>query len=721
MKLQNLLLQVTFLNHTKITHMKISACKLFSIFSIALLSTNLFAQNAYITHVDINSISVINTKTNTVIATIPTPFVGPDAVVVSPDGSKAFITYFDENNHTNNFISVINTSTNTIINNISLGLGGIIGADGIDISPDGSKLYYAGVSIGSNYDTVYVVNTNTSNVIAKIVMPSKGTEGIAVSPDGKKVFVAVGNLITVINTVTNTISSTINTGTGTIYGVAVSPDGTKLYATDMVLHQIIVINTSTNAIVANIPTTTTPGTQPLGVAVSPDGTKVYASNYSSYQVVVINAINNTLTETISGIPQAYGIAFTLDGSKVYVAGGRNPDYIVAAINTDDNSIASTIPVGGYAVAFGKFIGGPAVDTIAGSYQVNTNNAPVIKDTFFNSLQKNSGELYADINPHNNNLGKTLWGANIHTGSDIQNTYGWFGNIDKEYGAFMNRNIFVTPNKQPTSINTVRIYCTNADIQNFLDSFNVQYGTTRTINDIRIIKYDGSNVDLDWNNNDDNSSKYTSIIPSKIGNYGFTNEFRFFEFEVNSYSEFWLALTSPNGVLAINLKDFLAEKMGNKVMLKWECSGDENLSHFDIERSKDGINFSKIITVNALAGNSSTQNYSVTDESPDFPKSFYRLKSIEKDGSFSYSKVVLVKFDNNEGFTIFPNPVKNTLNVVINQPVQNNTLKIFDANGKILRTILLPNNSSTIAIDVSKLAKGYYMLTDGSCSKFFIKM
>lgn len=91
------------------------------------------AQNAYFTNADANDVSVIDTRTKTVIAMVP---VGnhPWGVAVSPDGSKVYITNRDDAT-----VSVINTRTNKVIGTIPAGSQPY----GVAISPDGSRLYVA--------------------------------------------------------------------------------------------------------------------------------------------------------------------------------------------------------------------------------------------------------------------------------------------------------------------------------------------------------------------------------------------------------------------------------------------------------------------------------------------------------------------------------------------------------------------------------------------------
>ena len=82
---------------------------------------------------DDNTVSVINTATNTVSATI-TVGSDPNGVSVSPDGSKVYVA-----NEGANTVSVINTATNTVTATITVGTNPY----GISVSPDGSKVYVA--------------------------------------------------------------------------------------------------------------------------------------------------------------------------------------------------------------------------------------------------------------------------------------------------------------------------------------------------------------------------------------------------------------------------------------------------------------------------------------------------------------------------------------------------------------------------------------------------
>jgi YVTN family beta-propeller protein len=112
-------------------------------------SAQSLAQNAYITNQNSGNVSVIDTVTNTVIATIP---IGnsPDGVAVTSDGSRAYVTNTGQ-------VSAIDTATNTVIATVFVGDGPF----GVAVTPDGSRLYITSEGSG----TVSVIATASNTVI----------------------------------------------------------------------------------------------------------------------------------------------------------------------------------------------------------------------------------------------------------------------------------------------------------------------------------------------------------------------------------------------------------------------------------------------------------------------------------------------------------------------------------------------------------------------------
>jgi len=126
---------------------------------------------AYVTNSGADSVSVINTATNTILTSIPVPGgSSPFRIAITPDGTRAYVT-----NEVNNTVTVIDTLTNTIITTIPLPAGS--SPIGIAISPDGSRAYVA--NFGRN--SVTVLDTAINAIIA--TLPAGNIpRGMAITP-----------------------------------------------------------------------------------------------------------------------------------------------------------------------------------------------------------------------------------------------------------------------------------------------------------------------------------------------------------------------------------------------------------------------------------------------------------------------------------------------------------------------------------------------------------
>ena len=136
---------------------------------------------AYVTNAGgSNTVSVIQTSTNTVVATV-TVGTNPENVAVTPDGSYAYVTNFGNMN-----VSVIRTSDNTVVATVAVDMG----PDGVAVTPDGGHVYVT--NNGSN--NVSVIRTSDNTVVATVTVGT-APGGVAVTPvTGSNVYVS--NLLT---------------------------------------------------------------------------------------------------------------------------------------------------------------------------------------------------------------------------------------------------------------------------------------------------------------------------------------------------------------------------------------------------------------------------------------------------------------------------------------------------------------------------------------------
>ena len=352
---------------------------------------------AYITNYGSNNISVIDTVTNTVIATVNVGF-NPLGVTVNPSGTKVYVANEDGT------VSVIDTSTNTVTDSVPVGHLPY----GIAINPAGTRVYV--VNLGDN--TVSVIDTAT-NTVAATVSVGDNPIGVAFTPDGLNVYVTNhdSNSVSIIDAATNTVTGTVNVGQWPI-GVAVNPAGKKVYVANVYSNTVSVIDTATNTVTATVNV----GESPVAVAISPDGKNVYVTNSSPISILgtvsVIDTATNNVTTKVSVGNCPYGVAVTPDRTKIYVA---NEDGTISVIDTATNSVTDTVPVGQWPIAFGQFLASVPTKPVLPIANFSTNVKRIITEADNGkSISLKSGEIFYLILEDNPSTGFS-WELNLSNG------------------------------------------------------------------------------------------------------------------------------------------------------------------------------------------------------------------------------------------------------------------------------------------------------------------
>lgn len=276
-----------------------------------------------------NEVVVIDTSTNSILATIPTGGDGSFRVDVNPNGDWVYVA-----NTGSQDISVIDTATNTVVTKIPVG----VFATDVAFTPDGSRAYVTGFSLNS----VVVIDATTHTVIDTI--PLQLSVSVAVSPDGEFAYVTtlgpnLAGTLAVIDTSTNTVVETLALG-GEPQAIAFSPTEDIAYVTELLSARVFVIDTNSHTVI----TTISVGEFPAGVVVTPDGSRVYVTNGLDNSVSVIDTSDNSVIATIPVGMFSVGIDITPDGRFVYVTNINAGT--VSVIDTQSNTVVTTITVGG---------------------------------------------------------------------------------------------------------------------------------------------------------------------------------------------------------------------------------------------------------------------------------------------------------------------------------------------------------------------------------------
>ena len=174
------------------------------------------------------------------------------------------------------------------------------------------------------------------------------------------------------------------------------------------------------------------------------------------------------------------------------------------------------------------------------------------------------------------------------------------------------------------------------------------------------------------------------------------------------------LYTSESTLPVTLTNFNGKLQNGFVNLNWQTSQEINTSHFEVEYSNNGNNFTKVTELAASGNATTTKSYTATHEiNKTASIHYYRLKMIDKDGKFTYSNIVALKA-NSKGVdvTVYPTIVKNTATLSITTE-QNQTGEIVVSNmfGQIVhrKTIVLNAGTNTQQINVSNYAKGSYVV------------
>jgi YVTN family beta-propeller protein len=296
----------------------------------------------------LNHILVLDTTSNTVVATIPMA-VTPAGVAMKPDGTRVYV---GDNNA--NTVSVIDTSTNTLLATIPVGAD----PEGVAVNSVGTRVYVDNVNSGS----VSVIDTSSNSVAATITTGSQphGTGGVAVNPTGSRVYVTdyFAHAILVIDTGLNAVVASIPLNSGP-EDVAVTPDGTRLYVTYQFATGVSVIDTGSNTVVDTVPT----ARPTFSVVVNPAGTRVYVTGGSGIgdTVLVIDTATDTVVATIPVGDGPTGVAVSPTGTRVYVVNTHSGS--VSAIDPSSNAVTATIPLGQQSETLGRFIG-PVIPNVS---------------------------------------------------------------------------------------------------------------------------------------------------------------------------------------------------------------------------------------------------------------------------------------------------------------------------------------------------------------------
>lgn len=158
------------------------------------------------------------------------------------------------------------------------------------------------------------------------------------------------------------------------------------------------------------------------------------------------------------------------------------------------------------------------------------------------------------------------------------------------------------------------------------------------------------------------------------------------------------------ILPIELNTFNGELIEGNGYLNWVTESETNSSHFELEKSKDGLNFEKIATL----ASENLDLYSYTDKFLFNGQNYYRLKMVDLDNSYTYSNIIVLEKETSNG-DIYPNPF-NSFVTIDGLDETDFTIEVLDMLGKKVYEQKYTNyDNNKVEFDLSNLIDGNYII------------
>jgi hypothetical protein len=181
---------------------------------------------------------------------------------------------------------------------------------------------------------------------------------------------------------------------------------------------------------------------------------------------------------------------------------------------------------------------------------------------------------------------------------------------------------------------------------------------------------------------------------------------------------------PATVLPVTLTTFDGKLHSGKVSLNWATSLELNTKQFEVEKSIDGVSFTRIGNVQAYGNSSTNRNYYFADDNV-LPNNFYRLRIVDTDGAFTYSRIISIKYDQRpQSVWVENNSIINQfVNINVAKKAQKVQLQLLSSTSSLIAQKEIMNASTVIKWQLPNyLSRGIYFLkatADGQ--EFIIKL
>ncbi|MEM9261324.1 MAG: T9SS type A sorting domain-containing protein, partial [Bacteroidota bacterium] len=168
------------------------------------------------------------------------------------------------------------------------------------------------------------------------------------------------------------------------------------------------------------------------------------------------------------------------------------------------------------------------------------------------------------------------------------------------------------------------------------------------------------------------------------------------------------------VLPVDFLSFAARPDGKSVQLNWATATETDNDFFEIQRSRDAINWQALEQISGNGTTSDVSTYTFYDADPVGTVLYYRLKQVDHDGSFAFSDVIAVALGE-APLVAFPNPTHDVITLTTS-----GTVSLHDLTGRVLQTQNTGPQEGQLTFDLSDLPAGLYLLRSETITQKILK-
>lgn len=189
---------------------------------------------------------------------------------------------------------------------------------------------------------------------------------------------------------------------------------------------------------------------------------------------------------------------------------------------------------------------------------------------------------------------------------------------------------------------------------------------------------------------------------------------------------WFNIGSSNSqILPVELISFDGSCNDNVITLNWRTASEHNSQYFEIQKSRDGENWSSLTTVESAGNSTQELSYETKDHNAIDGNNYYKLIQYDIDGQFKeYGPINVICNGNSKGyFSIFPNPSTGDFQVILNNKrlIGDGILEVRDSKGSVVYIQEVKINQGINLINVSNinLTSGIYyvsVITDNNSTE-----